>query len=239
MGPVFLHYVVDLYNKEEIGMPTAKNIETGWIEEELCTATFGMGCFWGSEARFGGLPGIIRTRVGYTGGTTADPTYKTMGDHTETVQVDYDPSVISFEDILLHFWRNHYPNRDHYKGQQYVSSLRYHSAEQKQMIDAVKIQMEEEQGETIETEITPAGHFTLAEERHQKYYLKRYPHIVESLRSMYPDKQDYLNSTFAARLNGFVKGFGVRDQIVTEIHSWPIGQNAQQQLIRQFMELKW
>ncbi|PIC76851.1 peptide-methionine (S)-S-oxide reductase [Sporosarcina sp. P19] len=206
---------------------------------KLETATFGMGCFWGPEARFGSLQGVIRTRVGYTGGTTVAPTYKTIEDHTETVEIDYDPTSISYEEILLHFWRNHYPNRDQYKGQQYVSSLRFHNQQQKLIIDVVKSEMEKELGEPIETEITPVGHFTLAEDRHQKYYLKRYPNVLDKLYWLYPSEESLINSTFAARLNGFVKGFGTRDQIVTEIESWPLPENARQQLIRQFMILKW
>ncbi|PIC57189.1 peptide-methionine (S)-S-oxide reductase [Sporosarcina sp. P12(2017)] len=206
---------------------------------KLETATFGMGCFWGPEARFGSLQGVIRTRVGYTGGTTVAPTYKTIEDHTETVEIDYDPTSISYEEILLHFWRNHYPNRDQYRGQQYVSSLRFHNQQQKRIIDLVKSEMEKELGEPIETEITPVGHFTLAEDRHQKYYLKRYPNVLDKLYWLYPSEESLINSTFAARLNGFVKGFGTRDQIVTEIESWPLPENARQQLIQQFMILKW
>lgn len=208
-------------------------------DRELETATFGMGCFWGPEARFGSLPGVIRTRVGYTGGTTKNPTYKTMGDHTETVEIDFDPTSVSFEEILLHFWHNHYPNRDQYKGQQYVSSLRYHNEQQLQMIEQVKIEMEQELGESIETEITLLDHFTLAEQRHQKYYLKRYPKALEQLQSLYSSEESLVDSTFAARMNGFVKGFGTRDQIVTEIQDWPLDENARQQLIEQFLKLKW
>ena len=206
---------------------------------DLETATFGMGCFWGPEARFGSLPGVIRTRVGYAGGTTESPTYKTMADHTETVEIDFDPTTISFEEILLHFWRNHYPNRDQYKGQQYVSSLRYHNEQQLQIIDQVKMKMEQELGEPIETEITLLEHFTLAEQRHQKYYLKRYPKALGQLELFYSSEESLVDSTFAARLNGFVKGFGTRDQIVTEIQGWQVDENARQQLIQQFLKLKW
>ena len=221
-------------------MPTAIEIDKELTNNrDLETATFGMGCFWGPEARFGGLRGVIRTRVGYAGGTTVAPTYKTIGDHTETIEIDYDPGIISYEDILYHFWRNHYPNRDQYKGQQYVSSLRYRCYQQRRIIELVKGEMEKELGESIETEITPLEHFTLAEDRHQKYYLKRYPNILEKLHSLYPSEESLIDSTFAARLNGFVKGFGTRDQIVTEIEGWPLQENARQQLIQQFLKLKW
>lgn len=103
----------------------------------------------------------------------------------------------------------------------------------------MKSQMEKELGEPIETEITSLVHFTLAEDRHQKYYLKRYPNVLEKLHLLYPSKESLIDSTFAARLNGFVKGFGTRDQIVTEIQYWRLHENARQQLIQQFLKLKW
>ncbi|WP_303969004.1 peptide-methionine (S)-S-oxide reductase MsrA [Sporosarcina ureae] len=221
-------------------MLTISEMEKELVQNgEMETATFGMGCFWGPEARFGSLQGVIRTRVGYAGGTTVAPTYKTIGDHTETVEIDYDPKIISYEEILLHFWRNHYPNRDQYKGQQYISSLRYRTDEQKQMIIQVRYEMEKELGEQIETEVTKLERFTLAESRHQKYYLKRYPNVLEQLDPLYASEESLIGSTFAARLNGFVKGFSTRDQILTEIESWPLHENARQHLIRHFLKIKW
>ncbi|MDV6378317.1 peptide-methionine (S)-S-oxide reductase [Sporosarcina sp. GW1-11] len=216
------------------------DIENGLTyNKKLETATFGMGCFWGPEARFGSLPGVIRTRVGYAGGTTEAPTYKTIGYHTETVEIDFDPDIIRFEEILFHFWRNHYPNRDQYKGRQYLSSLRYRDEKQKSMMEQVKAKMEVELGELIETEITRLDHFTLAEERHQKYYLKRYPGVLEQLKDFYPLEELLLNSTFATRLNGFVKGFGTREQIVADIKSWNIPEITRQQVIEKFSNIKW
>ena len=97
-------------------MKTIMQIEQGLQDKPYETALFGMGCFWGPESRFGSLPGVNRTRVGFAGGTTKNPTYRKMGDHTETVEVDYDSSIISYETLLKEFWRNHYPNRDAYKG---------------------------------------------------------------------------------------------------------------------------
>jgi peptide-methionine (S)-S-oxide reductase len=207
--------------------------------ENLETATFGMGCFWGPEARFGSLPGVIRTRVGFAGGTLPDPNYRNMGDHTETVEIDFDSAVLSYEEVLMHFWQNHYPNRDNYKGRQYISLLRYHSSRQKEAIEKVKKEMERELGEEIETDIAPFSHFTLAEERHQKYYLKRYPKALEQLRDMYPSNELLVDSTFAARLNGFVKGYGTRKGLEQEITGWPISESYRQQLIAVLARIKW
>jgi hypothetical protein len=88
------------------------------------TATLGMGWFWGPDARFGHLSGVIRTRVGFSGGTTPSPTYRNIGNHTETLEIDFDPTIISYEEILDIFWKNHNPLRvNDYKGRQYMSLL--------------------------------------------------------------------------------------------------------------------
>ncbi|MGI2327993.1 peptide-methionine (S)-S-oxide reductase MsrA [Planococcus sp. YIM B11945] len=214
------------------------------LENELAadsweTATFGMGCFWGPEAHFGSLPGIMRTRVGFAGGTTENPTYRQMGDHTETVEVDFDPERLAYADILRIFWQNHYPNRDQYKGRQYISLLRFHSEQQKETIEQVKKDMEAALGEPIETDIAVFTAFTPAEERHQKYYLKRYPKALEQLEAFFPEPSMLVDSTFAARLNGFVKGYGTRDGLKQEITGWPIKDEYRQQLIVALMAIKW
>ncbi|QTD40944.1 peptide-methionine (S)-S-oxide reductase [Sporosarcina sp. Te-1] len=210
-----------------------------WPSEVLETATFGMGCFWGPEARFGGLKGIVRTRVGFAGGTTALPTYRSMGDHTETVEVDFDPKIIPYEDILRYFWRNHYPNRDEYKGRQYISLLRYHGDVQKEAIGRIKREMEIELGELIETDIGPFESFTLAEERHQKYYLKRYPGALEQLHDIFPTPEHLVNSTVAARLNGFVKGFRTRASLLEEVTEWEMSGKDNELIQKKILNMKW
>ena len=203
------------------------------------TATFGMGCFWGHEAYFGSLPGVMRTRVGFAGGTSPLPSYRCMGDHTETIEIDFDTNLITYEDILKNFWRNHYPNRDAYKGRQYMSLLLYHSKRQLSIIEQVREEMEAELGEAIETEIKGYDQFTLAEERHQKYYLQRYPRTLEQLADWFPDIASLIDSTFAARLNGFVKGFSNRDALLEEFAGWPMSETSRQVFITRLKTLKW
>jgi peptide-methionine (S)-S-oxide reductase len=72
-------------------------------------ATFAMGCFWSPDARFGSAPGVLGTQVGYTGGQHPDPTYRSLGDHTGSVQVEYDPQRIGYEALLHIFWSGHNP----------------------------------------------------------------------------------------------------------------------------------
>lgn len=211
-------------------LPDRKNLEL---------ATFGMGCFWGPDAQFGSLPGVVRTRTGYAGGTSETPTYREMGDHTETIQVEFDPGRISFEEIVSEFWRSHYPNRDAYKGRQYISLIFWETDEQKRIIESVKRDKEVELDEPVETEIRPFAGFTEAEERHQKYYLKRYPKALGQLAELYPDTALLTQSTFAARLNGFVKGFGSRQQLLDEINTWPIAEERRDALRQVLLQLKW
>lgn len=218
-----------------------ETIEKGLYQNggQLELATFGMGCFWGPEARFGSLPGVIRTRVGFAGGHTDSPTYREMGDHTETVQIEFDPSIISYTEVLKEFWQNHYPNRDNYKGRQYISLLHYHTEQQHRLITEAKKEMEGQLRETVETEISPFTEFTTAEERHQKYYLKRYPKALEQLSGLYQDQELLRDSTFAARLNGFVKGYGTKKGVIEELEKWNIGRAEKLFLIDLFSKMKW
>ncbi|MTD31036.1 peptide-methionine (S)-S-oxide reductase [Planomicrobium sp. YIM 101495] len=217
----------------EIEEPLSENLQAA---EQ---AAFGMGCFWGPESRFGSLPGVLRTEVGFAGGTTSSPTYRKMGDHTETVHIEFDPEILSYAEVLKHFWRNHYPNRDEYKGRQYISMLHFYTAEQEAVIREVKAQMEQERGEPIETEIVPFRSFTPAEGRHQKYYLKRYPTALEQLGDLFPSAELLHDSIFAARLNGFVKGFGNREALLAEIDGWSLPDEDRQLLKNKLSEMKW
>ncbi|MFX0179952.1 MAG: peptide-methionine (S)-S-oxide reductase MsrA [Candidatus Hodarchaeota archaeon] len=145
-------------------------------------ATFGAGCFWGVEARFRKVKGVIDAIVGYTGGKTENPTYKDVctdkTGHAEVVQVTYDPSIVSYEELLEVFWNIHNPttlNRQGWDiGTQYRSVVFYHSEEQKQKALKLKEKLNKS-GKYINpivTEITPASVFYKAEEYHQRYYEK-------------------------------------------------------------------
>lgn len=214
--------------------------ETGFFKSDLQTITLGMGCFWSPEALFGHLPGVIRTRVGYAGGTSRMPAYRQMGDHTETVQIDFDPQIITIEVILAVFWNNHNPiNINDYKGRQYRSLLLYGDQKQLESIQHV-LEKREEQGKgKPETEITPYSEFHPAEDKHQKYVLKRYPDAIEKLSSLYPSPDKLNNSTLAARLNGLAKGYTNLEQIKNEIHQWPISPVKRTLMIDLIKQIRW
>ena len=199
-----------------------------------------MGCFWSPEARFGHLRGVIRTRVGYSGGTTSNPTYHEMGDHSETIEIDYDPNMITYSDILNVFWANHYPFKDNYnKGRQYLSMLLYHDEHQKELVTHSRKHWEQQVGSKLETEIAAYSKFFKAEDKHQKYYLKRYPDAIASLSSIYPGQDDLENSTLAARLNGFVKGFGTLAEIKEEVSQWEISERFRSLIIDRINKIRW
>lgn len=146
-------------------------------------ATFGAGCFWGVEEIFRKLPGIAATRVGYMGGTTDDPTYDdvctdTTG-HVEVVEVSYDPSRISYDDLLDVFWQLHDPTSmddqgPYEQGSQYRGVVFAHDANQEAAARASKAALERRgvYHEPIVTEIRPATRFWPAEDHHQRYIQK-------------------------------------------------------------------
>lgn len=146
-------------------------------------ATFAAGCFWGVEEAFRHIPGVIDTTVGFMGGSVPDPSYKdvctgTTG-HAEVVTVTYDPSVVTYEDLLTRFWNTHDPTQLNRQGPdvgaQYRSAIFYHTNEQKGAAIRSK-QARESSGEytaPIVTEIVAAEPFYKAEEYHQQYFAKR------------------------------------------------------------------
>jgi len=145
-------------------------------------ATFGAGCFWGVEARFIKVEGVIDAVSGYSGGITDNPTYKQVctnkTGHAEVVQVTYDPSIVSYEDLLEIFWNIHNPttlNRQGWDiGTQYRSVVFYHNEEQKEKALRLKEKLDKsgKYRKPIVTEIVPLNKFYRAEEYHQRYYEK-------------------------------------------------------------------
>ena len=144
--------------------------------------TFGAGCFWGIEAAFKKVKGIISTQVGYSGWTLKNPTYKDVGTnttgHAEVVQIEFDPNQVSYKDLLEKFWQIHDPTTLNRQGPdigtQYRSIIFFHSEEQEKLAKESKENLAKsgKYKNTIVTEIILAKEFYRAEEYHQNYYEK-------------------------------------------------------------------
>ena len=144
-------------------------------------ATFAAGCFWGVEAEFRMVPGVIATQVGYTGGITPDPSYEEVCSHTtghaEAVEVEFDPEKVSYEQLVELFWNIHDPTQVNRQGpdvgDQYRTAIFTHDEEQAGIAEASRTRAQERSRRPIATQIVPAGGFHRAEEYHQQYLEKR------------------------------------------------------------------
>lgn len=146
-------------------------------------ATFAAGCFWGVEAAFRRVPGVIATTVGYTGGTTPNPTYEDVCSdrtgHAEAIEITFDPSEVSYERLVEIFFQSHDPTTVNRQGpdvgSQYRSAIFFHDAAQQAVALASKEKMQQSGRfrRPIVTEIVPAAPFYRAEEYHQRYLEKR------------------------------------------------------------------
>lgn len=144
-------------------------------------AVFAAGCFWGVESRFRALPGVRDARVGYTGGSADNPTYRQVcgggTGHAEAVEVDFDPDESSYAQLLDAFWGMHDPTQKDRQGpdvgSQYRSAIFYRDAAQKAEAEESRARAQKRFSRPIVTEIAAAGTFWMAEDYHQRYLEKR------------------------------------------------------------------
>lgn len=164
-------------------VPVRAAVEVEETQMNTEVATFGAGCFWGVEHRFRQIPGVVFTEVGYSGGTTKDPTYRDVCSHktghAEAVRIRYDPEKLSYNELLAAFFAMHDPTQWHRQGpdvgSQYRSVIFYHTPEQEAAALAAKerLQNSGRYPREIVTEVVPAVEFYRAEDYHQQYYGKR------------------------------------------------------------------
>ncbi len=148
----------------------------------MATAIFAAGCFWGVQQGFDELPGVIETEVGYTGGTTAEPTYKQVCSnrtgHAESVRVKFDPAAITYDELLDTFFEMHDPTQLNRqgpdRGSQYRSAIFVQDEEQERAArDAIwRLEAEGRYRKPVVTEVSPARQWWPAEDYHQKYFQK-------------------------------------------------------------------
>lgn len=143
-------------------------------------ATFAGGCFWCTEADFEKVPGVLAAVSGYTGGAGANPTYEEVSDggtgHAEAVQIRFDPSKVSYAQLLQVYWRSIDPTvKDRQfcdAGSQYRTAIYAHDPGQRRLAEATRAEVEQQLGVKVHTQIADAGAFYAAEDYHQDYYKK-------------------------------------------------------------------
>jgi len=141
-----------------------------------------------------------------------------LGNHSETVQIEYDPARISYGDLLDVFWYSHNPAFPQWSSQ-YKSVIFYHNDEQKRQAIESRDRLEAETDRKIYTEIVRAPTFYIAEDYHQKYYLQQLRELADEFMAIYPEFNDYVNSTAVARVNGYAGGYGTKETLHKELES--------------------
>jgi peptide-methionine (S)-S-oxide reductase len=185
---------------------------------ETATATFGIGCFWGPDAQFGAIGGVVRTRVGYAGGTKIDPTYHALGDHTEVFQVEFDPDAISYRDLLARVFNSHNPQHQT-RNTQYQSVVLAATEDQRAVLDDF-LTTRGLTAEGIGTRIEQLSRFYPAEDYHQKYKLRSVSAFMDAFEAAGYGDDELRESPIAAKLNGYAAGHdvAVADDLPTPDH---------------------
>jgi len=168
--------------------------------------------------------------VGYAGGTKKNPSYHDLRDHSEAVQIDFDPSRISYRELLDIFWKGHDPRRTSWS-RQYRAAIFYHNEEQRKVALETRDELAATMDGRIATAIESFTGFTNAEDYHQKHSLRLYPEIMKEFRAIYPDMKILLNSSAVTRVNGYLGGYGSCDSLNTEIEDFGLSQRSKETLI--------
>ncbi|XP_011502228.1 PREDICTED: peptide methionine sulfoxide reductase [Ceratosolen solmsi marchali] len=177
-----------------------------------------MGCFWAGDSLFGATPGVIRTCVGYAGGLKDNPAYSNLGDHTEVIDIEYDPEVITYKQLLNLFWNNHEYGLTKFVKRQYISLILYHNDEQRILAEKSRDYLQREKNEKFITEISPFRKFYPAEDYHQKYRLQQHPWLLENI-GLKGGSEDLRNCPLAAKLNGYLVGVATLDEFERQVPS--------------------
>ncbi len=177
------------------------------VPGETETATFGLGCFWGPDAYFGALDGVVRTRVGYAGGMKDNPSYELIGDHTEVVEIEFDPERLPFTELVDTAFQQHNPYQQSPK-RQYHNIIFTASAKQEAALTSY-LDANGYNRTKLATRIEPLERFYVAENYHQKFHLRGKRWITEPFAQAGYDEQDIRESPAAAKLNGHIAGHEV------------------------------
>jgi methionine-S-sulfoxide reductase len=168
--------------------------------------------------------------VGYAGGTSTDPTYHDLGGSAETVQVDFDPAKVTYEELVQDFFAFHDATYAPSTGQ-YRSVIFVSDAGQEQVARAVMQRVQEESEQPLKAQIVANAVFYLAEDYHQKYALQGDGLLAGEFRAMYPDLWDMVASTAATRVNAYLYGEGLAEQLQAELEGLGLSEAAKEHLL--------
>uniref|UniRef100_A0A1J3C7U9 Peptide methionine sulfoxide reductase A5 n=1 Tax=Noccaea caerulescens TaxID=107243 RepID=A0A1J3C7U9_NOCCA len=175
-------------------------------DRPLKSAVFALGSFWRSEAAFGCISGVVRTTSGYAGGNKANPEYRNLGDHAESVQVEYDPRIIGYRQLLDLFWSSHDSRQVFGQGpdvgKQYRSCIFTNSTEEMRLATTSKEREQlKSRNSVVTTQIQQLGTFYRAEPDHQKFELKQHPLLLQLIGNI--PEEELERSALATKLNGY------------------------------------
>jgi peptide-methionine (S)-S-oxide reductase len=169
---------------------------------------------------------VWRTRVGYAGGAKESPTYEAIGDHVESIEVLYDPKVVSYDELLDVFWESHDPSGRPYTNQYSSIVLATTDAQLATARESAR-RYEVANGKSVATRIEPLSRFYPAEDYHQKYYLRQDPTLAREFSAMFGgDEQALRDSAAAAKVNGYIAGDGTPTQLAARIGSLGLAEKA-------------
>ncbi|KAG2303043.1 hypothetical protein Bca52824_031694 [Brassica carinata] len=204
-----LFFCISLLDKTVVSIRISNQISDPVVDSPdrpLKSAVFALGSFWRSEAAFGCINGVVRTTAGYSGGTKVNPEYRKLGDHAESVQVEYDPRIVGYRQLLDVFWSSHDSRQVFGQGpdvgNQYRSCIFTNSTEELRL---ATISKEREQlksrSSIVTTQIQQLGTFYRAEPDHQKFELKQHPFLLQLIGNMAEEELE--RSALATKLNGY------------------------------------
>ncbi len=154
-----------------------------------------------------------------------NPSYHNLGDHSESVQIDFDPSRISYRELLDIFWKSHDPTRNSWS-RQYRAAIFYHNEGQRILAIETGDHIASGTNGKLATAIEPYSGFHIAEDYHQKHSLRLYPEIMKEFTALYPDVRSLINSTAVARVNGYLGGYGSCDSLKKEMLGFGLSRRA-------------
>ena len=175
---------------------------------------------------------MIRTTVGYSGGTSANPDYARIGDHSEVILIEFDPQVVTYAELLAVFWNLHDPTAEPWS-RQYRNAIFYLNESQQQQAEQSYALQTQHSSAHIRTVLEPAGAFYPAEDYHQKYLLQQSSRLFSEFRAIYPEAADFAASTAAARVNGYLGCNGDPLMLQHQIEDFGLSRAVQEQLIKE------